>query len=143
MENHPAASLFPLMVDDEYRALMDDIRLNGQREPIIVAEGKVLDGRNRLRACEELGIAPLTRQWQPTRDGLAIDYVVSMNLHRRHLTASQRAAVAYNLLPWYESEAKKRQIAAQNNEAGRAVREIIPELVEGRATEHAARKVAY
>jgi N6-adenosine-specific RNA methylase IME4 len=110
MECHEASSLFPLMSDDEYRALVDDIRVNGLREPIVIAEGKVLDGRNRLRACEELGIVPRTRMFSRTVDGSLVDYVVSLNLHRRHLTPSQAAAVAFSLEPWYASEAKRRQV---------------------------------
>jgi hypothetical protein len=54
-------------------------------------EGMVLDGRNRYRACVEVGIEPITKPWD--QRGSALAYVISKNLHRRHLDTSQRAMV--------------------------------------------------
>jgi len=62
LQPHPAASIFPMMSDADIEALVADIRTNGQREPIITTEGMILDGRNRARACEMLGIAPITAE---------------------------------------------------------------------------------
>jgi site-specific DNA-methyltransferase (adenine-specific) len=89
---HNAASLIPMMADSEYQALKADIAAHGQREPIDLHNGQILDGRHRYRACLELSIEPKTRSWDG--NGSVVDFVVSQNLHRRHLTASQRAAVA-------------------------------------------------
>lgn len=93
MNVHPIARLFPPMSDAQYAALRDDIRENGQREPITLWQGQVIDGLHRARACDELGIAPVTREWEGEESGLTA-YVVSLNLHRRHLSESQRAMVA-------------------------------------------------
>ena len=92
-EPHPYAELFPLMQPDEFEDLKADIAAHGQRERILVAEGMILDGRNRYRACRELGVTPDIRFWQ-SRLPPPRDYVISINLHRRHLSPSQRAAVA-------------------------------------------------
>jgi len=92
MQAHPAADIFPLLVGAEIDALAADIREHGQREPIIIHNGMILDGRNRARACEQLGIEPVTRKWD--RDGTPEEFVISMNVHRRHLSESQRALVA-------------------------------------------------
>ncbi len=54
MQAHPAAEMFPMMVGGDLAALIADIRDHGQREPIIVHEGLILDGRNRLHACQTL-----------------------------------------------------------------------------------------
>lgn len=51
MDFHPIANLFPLMTGDEYLALVEDIRANGLLEPVVLYEGKILDGRNRYNAC--------------------------------------------------------------------------------------------
>src|ERR1041385_5743384 len=91
LEFHPIASLFPMMDDDELAELADDIRDQGQREPIILHEGKILDGRNRYLACERAAVEPIVENFSGD-DPLA--FVVSLNLIRRHLSESQRAMVA-------------------------------------------------
>lgn len=52
-ESHHETELFPLLRGPEFEALVEDIRANGLREPVNLFEGKVLDGRNRIRACEK------------------------------------------------------------------------------------------
>lgn len=98
-EIHPAANIFPEMTDEEAKSLMIDIRENGQREPIILFNGKVIDGRNRLRACRWLGFEPKTREYQGREEDV-VSFVTSLNLHRRHLNASQRAMVASKIAEW-------------------------------------------
>ena len=93
---HPAAELFPVMDEAAFAALVADIAAHGQREPILIYDGQVIDGRHRLRACEQLGLEPLVRQVS-AGDGDPFGLVVSLNLHRRHLTESQRAMVASKL----------------------------------------------
>lgn len=95
LQAHPAAEMFPLMDGDELDALAADIREHGLREPIVLTNGLILDGRNRYHACEKLGIQPTTIEWD--RNGTPEAFVVSMNLHRRHLSASQRAMIAARL----------------------------------------------
>lgn len=94
-EIHPAAELFPMMSEAEFAGLKADIELHGQREDIIAWCGKIIDGRHRLRACTELGIEPSIADLDEHHDPIA--YVISHNLHRRHLTTSQRAMVAANV----------------------------------------------
>jgi ParB-like chromosome segregation protein Spo0J len=93
---HPAANLFPEMSDEEWKNLVADIKDNGQREPIVLFNGEVIDGRNRLRACRWLKLEPLTRVYEGQEADI-VSYVLSLNLHRRHLTESQRAMVAAKL----------------------------------------------
>ena len=95
MKCHAAAALFPLMGGDDFDRLVADIAENGQREPItVMPDGSILDGRNRQRACEYLGIQPITKWYEGDEP---IGFVLSLNLHRRHLNESQRAMVAAKL----------------------------------------------
>jgi hypothetical protein len=107
MEFHDVCKLFPMMGEDEYRALVEDIRQHGLREPIVVWQGKIVDGRNRYRACMELGIEPQYREWDGR--GSLTAFVVSQNLHRRHLTASQRAVIALEIERMLALEAEERR----------------------------------
>lgn len=92
---HPAAAVFPLMVGAEFEALCADMRANGQLEAIIIdAEGRVLDGRNRWRACRAIGVVPQTDAFT---GGDPVAFVLSKNLYRRHLDESQRAMVGGKL----------------------------------------------
>jgi ParB family chromosome partitioning protein len=82
------------MPGEEFAALKTDIKTNGLLEPIWLYEGKVLDGRHRYFACQETSITPVFREYSgPDPRG----FVVSMNLKRRHLDATQRSAIAAEL----------------------------------------------
>lgn len=94
MKVHPYANLFPMMNETEFQALKADIAQHGQRSSIIMMGNAILDGRNRWRACEELKIKPKT---QPYFGDDPLGHVLSLNLNRRHLSASQRALLAAEL----------------------------------------------
>ena len=97
-EIHPVAEIFPLMSDAEYADLVADISANGLVEPIWVCERQIIDGRNRYRACKEAGVPIRVRYWDPERDLADLtNFVISLNLKRRHLSESQRAVVAAKL----------------------------------------------
>lgn len=90
---HPLAELFPLLEGAEFDDLVADIAKHGVREPVMIHEGQILDGRNRFLACQELGISCPTRQFEGKESEL-LDFVLSQNLYRRHLNESQRAMAA-------------------------------------------------
>lgn len=91
---HDVANIFPEMGAAEFDALCADIAANGLREAPWLYQGAVIDGRHRIRACEKLGIPCPTRVYSGDDP---VSFVVSLNLHRRHLDASQRAMVAARL----------------------------------------------
>jgi len=92
------ASLFPMLEGEDLDELVKDIKQNGLRHPIITCEREVLDGRNRERACQLAGVEPRYEQWKPRYPGdTPLAFVISANLARRHLDASQRAMIAARL----------------------------------------------
>ena len=111
---HPAADLFPLLEGDEADALRDDIQIHGLLEPVWLYEvdGVVtlLDGRNRLAACEDLGIEPETRFY---RGDDPIEFVWSQNFHRRHLTKGQTAFTLLKREELEAAEAEERMLAGK------------------------------
>jgi hypothetical protein len=103
---HPACKIFPTLGPAELQELADDIAANGLRNPIVMLNGKILDGRNRWEACKLANVEPRCSEFDGDDP---VSWVVSQNLVRRHLTPSQRAVVAFELLPIVEKEAKERQ----------------------------------
>ena len=126
---HPLADIFPLIHGPEFAELKKDIKANGVIEPIWMYEGKILDGRNRFRACQETGARPEFREY--AGDSPA-QFVWSLNGPRRHLTAGQKAAVAVDFLPHLEQEAKARMSAGGEGKAK------MPDLVQGQSRDKAA-----
>lgn len=108
-EDHPIAAIFPLLDQADLEVLAQDIRSQGLLEPIWVWEGKILDGRNRYRACKIAGVEPRTRAWTGNGDAEAVAFVVSLNAARRHLTSSQKAMVALDAERILAERAKERQ----------------------------------
>lgn len=104
MPFHPAADLFPLMAGADFDALVEDIKTNGLREEIVMFEEKVLDGRNRLLACQKAGVKPEFRWVDENDDPIAL--VISLNLFRRHLTTSQRAMIAEKITTLRQGQKK-------------------------------------
>ena len=91
---HPAAQILPEMSEADYERLKADIAKNGLREPIWLHREQILDGRHRHRACLELDIQPAFREYAGDDP---VGFVLSLNLHRRHLNASQRGMIAAKL----------------------------------------------
>lgn len=102
---HPVADIFPMMSDEELRAVGEDIKANGLKEPITLDHtGQLCDGRNRMEAMERAGInlddarnlngrklfgANQVVHLAKTTDVVA--FIISKNIHRRHLTKQQQA----------------------------------------------------
>lgn len=100
---HPLCELLPEMSEQEYSELVSDIKANGLQEPIVLFEDDdgevtyVLDGRNRRLACLDADVEPDFTFY--TGDN-ALNYVVSKNVKRRHLSAGQLAAMAAEVASW-------------------------------------------
>lgn len=137
LDVHPAANLFPMMAEKEFAELVEDIRQHGQEEQIIVWRGQLLDGRNRLKACEQLGIQPNIGELDGDLD--PVQYVLSHNLHRRHLTETQRSMVAAKLANLRNGQKKVTQ--AESIDSATSLEDAAGLLGVGRASVQRARKV--
>lgn len=113
---HPVAAIFPMCTEEELQALAKDIAENGQTDPIVVFGMTLLDGRNRLRACEIAGKQPEIVEWDGDEDEI-VPWILSKNLHRRHLSTSQRAAVAASLAKLEHGQRQSRKFAGVPTQA--------------------------
>ena len=87
MKHHPFSEYWPLLSGENFEKFKANIAANGQKLPILTYQDQILDGRNRERACEELGVAaPLRKFRRRKSDDAALELVVSLNEHRRHLS---------------------------------------------------------
>jgi len=130
MKAHKLAKFFPMLEGADFDDLVEDIRQHGQLEPITMIGDEILDGVNRWKACQRLHIEPKTRQFKGDDP---LSYVVSVNVRRRHLNQSQRAALAVEMLPLFEAEAKERM--------GRSGKPALPDGEKRQARDDAARAV--
>ena len=89
MKRHPLSAAFPNMPEDDFGALVADIKANGLQQHGWTYEGQILDGWHRYQACEEAGVK---FRYEEYRGSDPVAFVKSRNLERRHLTASQKAA---------------------------------------------------
>lgn len=94
---HPLADMFPMIPEADRKLLADDIVTFGQRDPIILLDGMVLDGRNRQWACGFADVEPIYEEYIGDDP---LNFVLSKNLHRRHLTESQHALIAAAIVDW-------------------------------------------
>jgi N6-adenosine-specific RNA methylase IME4/ParB-like chromosome segregation protein Spo0J len=121
---HDYANLFPWLAGPARDELKADIKKNGVLDPIVFLGDAILDGRNRYEIARELGIEYPRVEFEGD-DPLA--FVVSKNLKRRDLSASQRAAISLDIEKEEAKAAKVRQAenALRNQPQSQKV-EILP-----------------
>jgi hypothetical protein len=141
---HPLANLFPIMPEEDLLVLAADIKKEGLRDKIVLYEDKVLDGRNRLLAMQRAGLELREECFTPFRSvkepgcawgdcaGTPLAWIVSKNLTRRHLTTSQRAAIAVDLESLFAKEISEREHERKTTKAN------LPESSKGQARDRAA-----
>jgi N6-adenosine-specific RNA methylase IME4 len=127
LSEHLYADAVPSLSAEEYAALKDDIASDGLQVPLeITAEGVVLDGRARLRVARELGLPRVPTVTVDAEDEVA--HMLRRALHRRQLTASQRAALAVKLadVASLREQAQLRQRANLRNRPAGVERASLP-----------------
>jgi hypothetical protein len=118
--------------------LVDDIKAHGLLDPIVLYHDQILDGRNRHEACRRAGIEP---RFAVVNGEIASPtiYVLSKNLHRRHLSVSRRAAIAADALPLLHEEGRKR--ASMNLQQNQPLTPKASDDAIGRSSERIAREM--
>ena len=140
---HSLANIFPLVEGHDFSSLVADIAAHGLREPIITTrDDRIVDGRNRYHACVTAGIEPRI-EILDIDDAELLSWVLSRNLHRRHLTTAQRAAIAADLAHLRQggeqaadltialSQAKTAmmlKVSPRSIRSVRAIKDVAPEL---------------
>lgn len=115
---HPAASRFPLLTGRDFEELVESVRHTGVVVAVELHDGLLADGRNRVRAVEELrtqGVTVALPQvtWKPVGDETLEEYIYAKNVNRRHLTDDQRAALAVQFVPGIRKSREERQAATR------------------------------
>lgn len=118
---HEFANLFPMMQGEAMDGLREDIQANGVREPIVMLDGAILDGRNRYMCAHDLGLEYPVREFD---GGDPLAFVVSLNLARRHLSDGQRASIAARIAKLPVGANQHTAIAATSQEAAAAMMNV-------------------
>ena len=111
MRFRPECEIWPLMTDDELKALARDIDERGQLYPISLYQGDILDGRNRYLAITRFG--KTKPRYENVNPESPIAFTISHNEKRRQMNDGQRSYCAALAMPFFETEAKKRQAKGQ------------------------------
>jgi hypothetical protein len=114
---HPAASLFPLIEGEDFEDLVFSIKTLGVLQPIVVLNGMLIDGRNRLRAVTRLRKEGCTldlpvKELGPEVESVS-EYIFDCNVHRRNLTPDQTVGITAQVWPMIAEEKKAKQEATQ------------------------------
>lgn len=136
---HPVCDIFPLMEDDALDALAADIKANGLNHPVVLHEGQIVDGRNRMLACRKAGVEPTFVAWAQVYAGTKplIAWIWSENFERRHMTPQQKAFAIVARKGIEESQkARERQEASGKcgAEGGRGHAKTLPPKHGGRVS---------
>jgi hypothetical protein len=119
LRTHPVCAMFPEMGSKEMQDLTEDVRANGLVHPIVKHDGRIVDGRHRLKACLNAGVEPRFVEWRDLYHGAMPvgRWIWSNNAERRHLTRDQIIATHVLLREWeLREDARQRQANQFGNE---------------------------
>lgn len=144
-ETHPAADVCPMMDDEQIANLAVSIKHDGLLTKIVLLvedefpDGRILDGRNRYRACIKAGVEPefkvIDNRVEQMDMGDLCRFVDAINLRRRHLTGEAAALSSRRLVKLcrVRKEREKYQAVLQMGEADHVTDMVLadgtPELV--------------
>jgi len=130
--------------EEDVSGLVDLIRDSGWLKPLVVTTGgTIISGHRRCQAVLALGWESVLVEVRDFPDEIAELQALLLENANRFKTVEQRVREADAWISVEKAVAHERQIATQNNHAGRAVRENFPQLLlqKGRASDHLAKIV--
>ena len=137
-ERHALSKAFPNLSNEEFTALKDSIKRNGQRDKILLFEDQILDGWHRYRACLELGKEPIFGVFT----GDAVECVIDKNIHRRQLTASQRAMALAMCNAWRGIGSNQHDQLSHQYDTSLSVRELAKKAKVSKVTAQRAKVIS-
>lgn len=143
-EVHPFAAEFPLMEGDEFTELVDDVKRNGLRDPIILSHDRklLIDGRNRLRACIDAGVDVVYEKLGGHYTELMIlDLIMSLNVNRRQLNPGQKAMAGMKYVEYVEKAVQQERIVTNGSRGDHAEQTIRADRRANRSDERVAKMV--
>jgi ParB-like chromosome segregation protein Spo0J len=138
LQRHELSSAFPDLEEPAFYELQEDIKANGLRNPITLYDNKVIDGWHRLRACMNLGLEPVLTEL----DGDPVDFVIGQNIHRRHLTASQRAMALATCNAWRGIGSNQHDKLSYQYDTSLSIRELADKAKVSKVTAQRAKQVS-
>lgn len=105
MKVHSVAQLFPMMSNEELKEMAESIKKEGLLNPCVRQGDVLLDGRNRIAACEIAGVEPRFIEYSGDSP---VAFIIGSNLARRHLDKGQKIALAIEIEPHFAAESEKR-----------------------------------
>jgi hypothetical protein len=115
----------------ELDALAKDIAENGQRFPIVVHNGQIIEGVQRYRACLQIKTEPLITPYDVKRHGDTeadiAAFIISANIHRRHLTPKQKREIIAGYLkanPAASNRVIAEKVGSDKNTVSKARKEM-------------------
>jgi hypothetical protein len=126
LQPHPLCEAFPKLSPTELRDLANDIRDKGLQVPIVLYNGQILDGWHRYQACMTENVEP---EFQDYHGDDPVSYVMSMNMHRRHMLKQDQRRVA-KLIIGMHPERSDRSVAKDTGLSHTTIPAIRAELQE-------------
>jgi N6-adenosine-specific RNA methylase IME4 len=131
---HAAGATWPLIEGDEFDDLVESVKARGLDDDVILVDDLVLDGWNRLRACQAAGVKPRFRHYKGAKDiDSLLEYVDTKNARRRHLSKSVRAAIAAEAERLRQGNSAERKEGTAKSQAERAKKAGVSERLVRRA----------
>lgn len=103
-------NLIPPLTDEEFEQLEQNCLNDGIREPLIIWNGILIDGHNRLKISQKHSLPYQTKEMHFDNEKEAEAWIIKNQFGRRNLSAYDRSVLALKLKPLIAEKAKEKQV---------------------------------